>query len=83
MHYAKVCVEVAARFLRDGGLRPVAVLWEDGRRYEVQRVKFIERAPAHVSAVLPVRYTCVIAGAEKELWFEPEELRWFVEVKSP
>lgn len=83
MHYAKVCVEVAARFLRDGGLRPVALLWEDGRRYEVQRVKFIERAPAHVNAVLPVRYTCVIAGKEKELWFEPEELRWFVEVKSP
>ena len=41
--------------------------------------KFIDRAPARVSAVLPMRYTCVMGGREKYLYFEEERLRWFVE----
>ena len=83
MQYEKVCVEVAAKFLRDGGMRPTALFWDDGRKFAVERVKYIERAPSHVSSVLPVRYTCLIEGREKYLWFEPEELRWFVEVIHP
>lgn len=80
MRYEKVCVEVGAKFLKNGGLRPTEVVWEDGRRYGVERVKFIERAPSRVGSVLPVRYTCVIGGAEKYLYFEPDLMRWFVEV---
>ena len=83
MQYRKVWVEISAKFLRNGGVRPELVLWGDGRKYQIERIKYIERASAHVSAVLPVRFTCVIGGQEKYLWFEPDELRWFVEVMSP
>lgn len=82
MAYKKVCVEILARFMGEGGLRPVELVWVDGRKYAVERVRFIERAPAHVDAVLPVRYTCVIGGKERFLYFEPERMRWFVEVKT-
>ncbi|MBR7186600.1 MAG: hypothetical protein IKD43_03855 [Clostridia bacterium] len=81
MQYEKVCVEIEAKFLKEGGVRPAAILWENGAKYPVERVKFIERAPARVSAILPVRFTCIIGGKEKFLWFEPELMRWFVEVK--
>ncbi len=80
MEYRKICVEVAARFEKEGGLRPLWLVWEDGRRFEVERVKFIERAPSHVGAIFPVRYTCIIEGRGRELYFEPEAMRWFVEV---
>lgn len=80
MQYQKVCVEVVARFPSEGGLRPVELIWIDGAKYPIDRVRFAERAPARVSAVMPVRYTCLIAGREKYLYFEPEEMRWFVEV---
>ncbi len=80
MEYQKVCLEVYAKFLKEGGLRPVEFLWTDGVRYKIERVKFIENAPSRVSSILPVRYTVVIEGKEKYFYFEPEEMRWFVEV---
>ena len=58
------------------------LFWPDGSRFSVDRVRFVERAPARVNAVLPVRYTCVIRGQEKYLYFEPDHMRWFVEVKQ-
>lgn len=82
MAYKKVCVEVLVRFFGEGGMRPVELIWADGRRYAVERVRFIERVPSHVPAVLPVRYTCIIGGREKFLYFEPESMRWFVEVSQ-
>ncbi len=79
MDYRKVHVEVAALFPSKGGLRPLYIIWEDGRKFEVNRVKFMERAPSHVGSILPVRYTCVVEGRERELYFEPDQMRWFVE----
>ncbi len=81
MEYKKVCVEILARFLSDGGLRPVELLWTDGERYPIERTKFIEHAPANVESILPVRYTVVVGGKERYLYFEPEKMRWFVEVR--
>lgn len=79
MDYEKVRVEVEVRFLKEGGMRPVWIEWEDGRRFRIERVKYIERASARTGSVLPVRYTCMIAGREKQLYFELEDMRWFVE----
>lgn len=76
-------VETVVRFSKDGGMRPLYIVWEDGRTYEIERVRFIERAPARVSSVLPVRYTCVMGGREKYLYFESDTQRWFVERPRP
>lgn len=61
-------------------MRPVELIWKDGKKYEIERVRFIERTPAHVEGLLPVRYTCIVGGREKFIYFEPNEMRWFVEV---
>ena len=82
MEYRKVCVEILARFLKDGGIRPVAIVWADGRTFTVDRLKFVEQAPARVSSVMPVRYTCLIGGRERRLYYEPDLERWFVEVQT-
>lgn len=65
MEYEKIYVETLVRFPAEGGMRPVAVIWENGSRFEIDRIKFIDRAPARVSAVLPMRYTCVMGGRGK------------------
>ena len=80
MDYKKVHVEVAVNFLKEGGMRPLWIRWEDGRKFLIDRVKFIERASAKVGSLLPVRYTCIVAGREKRLYYEPEDMRWFVEI---
>ena len=38
MEYRKVYVEVVASFREDGLLLPRELLWEDGRRYRVDKV---------------------------------------------
>ncbi len=80
MGYKKVYVEVEVLFPSEGGMRPVWIKWEDGRKFFVERVKFIERASARAGSVLPVRYTLIVAGREKQLFYEPEDMRWFVQI---
>lgn len=75
----KIPVSVTAKFRAEGGLVPFSVHWSDGRVFLVERVEKIERAPARVDALLPLRYTCRIGGQQKYLYFEAEKLRWFVE----
>lgn len=45
MESSKVYVEVVARFDKDGVMMPMAFVWEDGRKYEIDRVKS-KRSPA-------------------------------------
>ncbi len=63
-------------------MTPLAVVWEDGRRFPVDCVMSVTNAPERVASVLPVRYTCVIRGRKKFLYFEPKRRAWFVEVEA-
>ena len=82
MTYQKVNVEVAVNFLKEGGMRPMWIIWGDGRKFFIDRIKFIDRASARVGSVLPVRYTCIVEGREKRLYYEPDNMRWFVEAPA-
>ena len=42
MESSKVYVEVVARFDKDGVMMPMAFVWEDGRKYEIDKVGEIE-----------------------------------------
>lgn len=79
MEFRKVYVEVTVRFLKDGGMRPLSLEWEDGRIFRIDKVKRVERACARVGSILPVRYLCVFSGNDRPLYFEGDEMRWFVE----
>ena len=79
MRYVKIYVKVVADFLVGGGMRPKEIVWQDGRRFEIDRVKFIERAPCKTGSVLPVRYTVIISGEQKYLYFDREKEQFFVE----
>jgi len=84
----KVYVQVEAVFREDGRLTPAALLWEDGRRYEIRKVTDVRKAVARRAGALALRFTVDIAGRESYLFFEPAENpvnaflgRWFVERK--
>ena len=81
MDYRKVHVEVEVKFLKEGGMRPLWLIWEDGRKFEVERVRSIERRPARTGSLLVTRYTCLVRGQEKYLFFEGN--RWFLEIARP
>ena len=77
---AKRYVEVCASFSSDGLLTPLWILWEDGRRYEIDRVIRAERAASRRAGGVGIRYTCMVCGQRVYLFYE-ENYRWFVEAK--
>ncbi len=72
-------VEVIARFDEDGAILPLAIVWEDGRRFEVDEILDRRRAASLKVGGTGVRYLVRIGGAETYLYYE--EPRWFVEAK--
>ncbi len=76
----KVYVGVTVRVDEAGKARPLAIHWEDGRTYEVDRVLDVRRAPAKKVGGCGTRYACRILG--KETYLFEEENRWFVEAKE-
>ena len=76
--YEKVYVAVILRVDEDGKMSPLAIEWEDRRRFDITRVIDVRQAPPrHVGSSPTVRYTVDIAGSRRELYHEGE--RWFVE----
>ena len=74
--YVKVVVECSP----EGLIRPLAVDWEDGRCFEVDRLLDVRRAASTKAGGQGMRYTVRILGRETYL-FE-DEGRWFVEAKN-
>ena len=74
--YVKVVVEVSP----EGSVRPMEVEWEDGRRFEVDRLLDVRRAASTKVGGQGIRYTCRILGHETYL-FE-DNGRWFVEARQ-
>ena len=74
----KVYVDVTAEFSKEGVLVPKSFRWEDGQVYEIERVKDVRRAASLKAGGVGMRYTCVIDGQEKHLFYEDNNM-WFME----
>ncbi|NLN04401.1 MAG: hypothetical protein GX166_06245 [Clostridiaceae bacterium] len=77
MKVRKVFVEVIAKFDPDGVVTPLAIIWEDGRRFEIDKVLDIRRAASLKAGGIGIRYTCRIRNKETYLYYEGPN--WFVE----
>lgn len=84
----KVYVSVMASFDAEGNILPTEITWEDGRKFQIDRVTKVRQAAAMRSGGQGDRYTIRINGKESYLYFErsPDLTgrnlgRWFVERK--
>ena len=73
----KVYVTVEAVFRPDGRLMPTAFIWENGRRYEIDRVTDVCRAASLKAGGVGMRYTCMVRSRQTYLFYE--DGRWFME----
>ena len=69
---------------------PRAIVWEDGHRYEIDRIIDVRPAYAAKAGGQGDRYTIKVGGQQKYLYFERSTNlsgdiigRWFVERKVP
>ena len=72
----KVYVDVVAEFRKDGKLVPIFFTWEDGRKYNIDRILKIERCASRKAGGVGMMYTCMIQGQESH------EIRRFDERRS-
>ena len=85
----RVYVDVDATFDKCGRILPRSLVWEDGCRYEIDRVVSVRPAVAARAGSGGDRYTIIVKGRESYLFFERNaDLmgsslgRWFVERKA-
>ena len=85
----KVYVPVEVQFRSDGVMLPRMITWENGTKYEIDRVTDIRQAAAIRAGGQGDRYTVLINGKQSFLFFErsPDQTgnnigRWFVERKQ-
>ena len=82
----KVYVDVSVDFDTNGQMYPRTLTWEDGMKYEIDRVKAVRPAHAERAGGQGDRYTIMVGGHETYLFFEhstdygnKNPGRWFVE----
>lgn len=88
MESCKVYVPVKAEFQDDGSILPRELTWEDGTRFEIDRVVNVRPAAAARAGGQGDRYTVEVNGHRTYLFFERSTTvsgnnlgRWFVERK--
>ena len=84
----KAYVQVIVAFRDDGAMLPRAIVWEDGKKYVIDKVTEIKQAAAMKVGGQGDRYTIWIGGRQSYLFFERNASvsgcnigRWFVEKK--
>lgn len=90
MNDPKVYVEVTAAFDSSGRLIPLSLVWEDGRRFAIDRVLEVRPMAAMKAGGQGDRYTIRIGSRQSYLFFERSASlsgsnigRWFVERRLP
>lgn len=76
----KVYVEVVARFDTVGKITPLWVVWEDGNKYEIEKVLDKRQAVSLKAGGQGIRYTILTSGRQTYLYYENPA--WFVEGKE-
>lgn len=79
--YQKTFVSTVVYYSPEGELRPLKILWRDGRSYTIDRILDVCPAASMKAGGCGTRFTCRIARQITYLFYE--EGRWFVEEKCP
>lgn len=74
----KAYIEVIAKYNQQGQIRPLKIIWEDGRAFEIQRIIDIRPAASLKAGGAGLRYACIING--KTVYLFLEDNKWFIEL---
>jgi len=79
----KVYVDVTEERLKDGRLIPLSFVWEDGCRYEIDKVLDMRPAASLKAGGAGMRYTVRVRHQETFMFLEEERdvSKWFMERK--
>ena len=76
MDRIKKYVPVLVHFDQEGKMTPVMIEYDEGQKFEIDKIVDVRRAACQSVGGVGDRYTVRIQGRESYLWFEKG--RWFV-----
>jgi len=71
---------MTAYFTKEGEIFPIKFVWEDGRKYTVDKILDKRKAASLKVGGQGIRYTCRVSGKEIYMYLEDGN-RWFIEGK--
>ena len=71
-------IDVICLIKSDGTVTPLTIFWEDGRRFEIDKIIDKKRCASTKGGGKGIRYICRILGKEKHLFFDHD--LWWVEI---
>jgi hypothetical protein len=77
----KVYVDVYTVHGKDGNIIPIGFVWENGRKYAIDRILDIRKAASLKAGGAGMRYTVKIGPFERYMFLEEDGIkrRWFME----
>ena len=79
--YVREYVEVTVDFTPEGVMVPRFLTWEDGHRYEIDRIRGVQAAPALKAGGQGDRYTVFLFFEHNVDYGDRTIGKWFVEKK--
>ena len=70
-------VDVIAKMGADGKVMPLTIVWTDGSKFHIDRVRDVRRAASLKLGGVGDRYTIDIGGQTRFLFLD--EYRWYIE----
>ncbi|MBU2700578.1 hypothetical protein Ga0466249_001670 [Sporomusaceae bacterium BoRhaA] len=74
----KIFVKITAEHDTNGTVRPLEMIWSEGRCFSIDRILDVRKAASLKGGGLGMRYICRICGKQVNLF--DDEGRWFIEV---
>ena len=73
----KQYVDVICIYTKNGKIKPLYVVWEDGNKYPIDKITQIIPSASRSSGGMGIRYTCCFGKQQRYLYLE--EGKWFIE----
>ena len=77
----KKYVDVVSLTTSDALVTPLYIVWDDGRRFNIDRVTNRRQAHSLKTGGTGMRYTIQVNGRQTYLYYDDYQRRWFVEAK--
>ncbi|MEG1582044.1 MAG: hypothetical protein RR334_02670 [Clostridia bacterium] len=74
----KKLVTVITKMNANGQVIPLSIIWEDGNKFDIDKIIDISNKAGTKGGGCGKRYTCQIGGQQRYLFLD--EYSWFVEV---
>lgn len=75
----KVFVNVIVNYNKEGLLMPDSFIWENGEKYDIDKVIDYKKAPSLAVGGQGIKYKCRVRNKEISLFLEED--KWFIEGK--